>query len=95
MDVHQQTIQEFATGQGTATATAAPIVASNMSAKAFKGVRVRADKANSATLYLGPAAVSAATGYPLAAGESVEILVDDPSKVYVIGAGMSFAWLSA
>ena len=57
-------------------------------------------KCTSGTIYVGPkATVSAANGYPLvAAGDNaVEIAIDDPSKVWVIGAagGQTYKWLAS
>lgn len=62
-----------------------------------KGVYV---KCTSGTIYVGVnSGVSSAIGYPLvAAGDNaVEIAIDDPSKIWVIGAaaGQTYKWLAS
>jgi hypothetical protein len=51
--------------------------------KALKGVRVRAATANTTVVYVGPTGVTVESGYPLPAGEEVEVQIADVSKVYV------------
>lgn len=62
---------------------------------AVKGVYI---KCTSGTIYVGTSNVSA-VDYPLvAAGDNaVEIAVDDPSKVWVIGAaaGQTYKWIAS
>ncbi len=45
---------------------------------------MRAATANTAVVYVGPAGVTVASGYPLPAGEEVTIEIVDVSKVYVV-----------
>jgi len=58
------------------------------------GVTVKALAANTGNVYVGPEGVAAATGYVLAAGESVFIEVDDLAAVWldaaVNGEGVSY-----
>lgn len=49
------------------------------------GVWVQALSTNSGTLYIGGSGVTTSTGYPLAAGASVFVPIDDLSKIYAIG----------
>ena len=54
-----------------------------------RGVAVKADAANSGIVYIGNSDVTAGTtagtdGIPLSAGESVEMEVDNPNKLYAI-----------
>jgi len=96
MDIARVTVGEFWTGQGTTATVAAPIVAEDMSHFTLKGVRVHAGASNAGPIFVGPSGVSAATGYPLNAGESVLIEVDNPSKVSVIAAGAyGYSWIAA
>jgi hypothetical protein len=90
-----ESVDEFYTGHGTASATAAPLVTAANAHKAYRFVRVRALPTNTGSVYVGPAGVSTVTGYPLAAGESVEIPVNSPAKVYVVSSdSCEFEWLA-
>jgi hypothetical protein len=84
MDVHQDTVDDLYTGQGGADSVASPIVASNMSHKAYKQVRVRAASTNSVGIYIGRSTVTVGTGYLLPASAEVEIPIEDPSQIYVV-----------
>ncbi len=96
MDVYRVSVNEFQTGQGTTSTEATPIVAPDMVGESLKGVRVHAGASNAGPIFVGPSGVSTTTGYPLNAGESVEILVNDPSKVNVIAAGAyGYSWIAA
>ncbi len=96
MDIQRVTVGEFCTGQGTTSTVAVPLVAANMARFSLKGVRVHAGASNAGPIFVGPSGVSAATGYPLNAGESVLIEVDNPSKVSVIAAGAyGYSWIAA
>lgn len=70
------------------TATVTPCVS---------GITVKAMPTNTAKIYVGASGVTTATGYPLSAGESVFVPVDDVSKVYAIGgaANQAAAWIGA
>lgn len=67
--------------------------------KSFKGVLIRADGGNSATVYVGGPSVtansSATGGFPLVAGAAIQIPFDDPSELYVISVNESqdVAWV--
>jgi hypothetical protein len=66
----------------------------------FGAVRSVYVKCTSGIIYVGKGStVSSAIGYPLAsAGDAVvEIAIDDPSKVWVIGAagGQTYKWLAS
>ncbi len=80
------TVGSGATQQLTATPT-----------EAVKGVYI---KCTSGTIYVGTNAnVTAANGYPLvSAGDNVvEVAVDSPDKIWVIGAagGQTYKWLAS
>ncbi len=47
------------------------------------GITVQAKGANTGDIYVGLVGVAAATGYVLAAGESVFLPVDNANKIYV------------
>lgn len=59
------------------------------------GVTVKADDANSGTVYVGKSGVTTSTGFPLGAGQSIDIPVANVNAVYVIasGAGQHIAYL--
>jgi hypothetical protein len=84
MDIIQESVSEFAVGYGGTDAAGRPLVEARRARKALKGVRVRAATANTVVVYIGPTGVSTATGYPLPAGEEVEVKIEDPSKIYVV-----------
>jgi len=84
MDIQQESVQEFVVGHGGADAVSRPIVASGYAPKAYKSVRVRAATANTIAIYVGPAGVTTDSGYPLPAGEELEVKIENPSKIYVV-----------
>ena len=86
MDIIQESVSEFAVGYGGADAASRPLVEARRARKALKGVRVRAATANTIVVYVGPAGVSVTSGYPLPAGEEVEVKIEDPSKIHVVAA---------
>lgn len=64
------------------------------SSRVSKGVVVKAAVGNSGKVYVGLSNVTADSadatdGFELAAGESIAMEIDDPSKVYVIGSAAS------
>ena len=84
MNIERTAVAEFWVGHGGADAVARPLVQRGYAPeKALKGVRVRAATANTAVVYVGPAGVTVESGYPLPAGEEVEVQIADVSKVYV------------
>jgi len=50
---------------------------------ACKSVTIRALSTNTGIIYLGPDGVTAATGYQLSAGESVDIAIDNVNRIYI------------
>jgi len=48
-----------------------------------KGVSIKALSTNTDMIYLGPDGVAAATGYQLAAGESIDIAIDNLNRIYI------------
>ena len=48
-----------------------------------KGVSIKALSTNTGMIYLGPDGVEAATGYQLAAGESIDIAIDNLNRLYI------------
>jgi hypothetical protein len=96
VDIQKMTAPEFHSGQGASSATAAPLIAPNFSNTAYKGVTVRAMADNSESIYVGPSGVTPGTGYVLKAGESIDILVDDPAKVYVVSStAQDYSWIAS
>ena len=89
MNITQETVDNFRRWSWWRDAVARQIIASGSVAKAYKGVRVRAATANTIVIYVGKENVTAADGYPLPAGEEVNIPIEDPSKVYVVAAPAS------
>ena len=68
--------------QQTATASAAPLPFQSM----FNGVVCTALSSNTGKIYIGPSGVTSATGYPLAAGQSISYAVSNLSAVYILDA---------
>jgi hypothetical protein len=97
VNIEQMSVSEFDAGQGTTTpAAVTPLVAAGFGHKSYKFVRVRALATNAGSILVGPASLSASSGYPLAAGESIEIPIDSPEKVFVYATGAyGYEWLSA
>ncbi|MGA2062598.1 MAG: hypothetical protein ABSG67_19115 [Thermoguttaceae bacterium] len=97
MDIAQESISQFTTGQGSVGITGQPIVTTGFAHKAYKGVTVRASPGNTGVIFVGMQGVKTTTGFSLPAGEKVEIPVDDPSKVYLVAdaAGQGYSWLAA
>jgi hypothetical protein len=84
MNIERTAVAEFWVGHGGADAVARPLVQRGYAPeKALKGVRVRAATANTTVVYVGPTGVTVESGYPLPAGEEVEVQIADVSKVYV------------
>lgn len=94
MNIERSSKAEFRAGAGTVGLTAQ---AAGIKMAAAKSVTIKADAANTDVVYVGhDASVTAATGFALAKGESVEIAVDSLDKVYVIGgaASQKYSWLA-
>lgn len=71
------------------TTTSAPI---------NKGIVIQALSTNTAPVYVGIAGVTAASGFPIAAGTTSPVIpVNDPSTLYVISTGGSqeVRWIGA
>lgn len=84
----QTSISSFAHGSNRDVDTTAEALTSTSFA-AKKGVTVVADVANSGIVYVGNFGVTAGTtaatdGFPLGAGESLTIEVNNPNLIYVI-----------
>lgn len=84
-------------GSGSATvATAGTAV--QLPNQAAAGVTIRANTANTGTIYLGASAVTSSNGFPLAAGEAVSLDVANLNTVYVNatvnGEGIRFVWVT-
>lgn len=78
------------TGAATATTSAAALVTGDNTGGPSKrraqglGVLIKAMSTNSVSVFVGGSDVTTSTGIELAAGASVTIEVDDPSKIYII-----------
>ena len=80
-------------GQLTLAGTAEELSGSSVPVDSGLVVLVRAFITNANPVYCGPAAVSAANGYPLNPGEGVGYMVDDVEDIFVIGtASEKVAW---
>ena len=85
MNIEQTAVDRFWVGHGGADAADRPLVESGYAPeKVLKGVRVRAAAGNTAVVYVGPEGVTVQSGYPLPAGEELEVQVSDVSKVHII-----------
>ena len=74
---------EFKTGQLTVGETAVQLATSPT--RLYRGVTIVADESNSGTVVVGNSNhVTTSTGFPLLAGESVTVNVDDAAKVWLI-----------
>ena len=81
MNITQESVTDFVVGHGGADAAGRPIVAAGYVKKAYKGVRVRAATANTIVDLRGATEASVrVTGYPLPAGEELDIPIEDPSE---------------
>lgn len=90
MDIQKTAVEEFKTGHGTISTTAA------VAGPAFpcvKGVKIKADLGNGNNVYVGHSEhvtnTGAAQGFELDAGEEVFIEIDSLDKVWVIGGAAS------
>jgi hypothetical protein len=99
--IGDETVHGFDHGRKSSVGTTA-VQLSATAYRATKGVQLKADAANSSTVYVGNADLTADTadatdGFPLAAGEGLFVPVDDVSKVYVRGgaAGQKVFWFAA
>ncbi len=88
------------TGQNTVTTTATPLQTAATGAgkgtgRCSSGLVVTALTTNTVTVYVGPSTVTTANGYPLEAGKSISLDVDDPSKLYAVCASSApvIGWL--
>jgi hypothetical protein len=64
---------------------------------ASKGVLVKAHKGNSGIVYVGNSnAVTTSTGFELAAGEAIDIEVDNANRIWLIadGPGQTVSWVA-
>jgi hypothetical protein len=85
MDIVRTAVKQFWVGHGGADAVARPLVVSGYAPEiVLKGVRVRAATANGIVIYVGRVGVTVVDGYPLPAGEELEVQVEDISTVYMI-----------
>ncbi len=87
--IGDETVHAFSHGRKSSVGTSAVQLTAAI-AHLGKGVQIKADAANSGTVYVGGSTVTAdaadaTDGFPLSAGEGLLVPVDDPSKVYLIG----------
>ena len=92
---------QLASGQIVASASAAPLTTQAVTPTAFF---IKASAANTSTVYVGPAGVTAATGFAMEPGD--ELTYDGrpmqigamydllPSQIYVVGSGGTLSWLA-
>lgn len=85
---------EFKVGAGSVGTTAAQL--SDLGFKAYDKVKIKAGLTNAGTVFVGHNnGVTTSNGYPIDAGEVVEVEVDDVSKIWVIAdqADQDFSWI--
>jgi hypothetical protein len=98
--IGDETVHGFDHGRKSSVGTTA-VQLSATSYRVAKGVQLKADAANSSTVYVGNADLTADTadatdGFPLAAGEGLFVPVDDVNKIYVRGgaSGQKVFWFA-
>lgn len=94
--MHQLTRSEFKAGAISVDQAAVRLTVAGFQAWSYVLLQASAD--NTDIVYVGhDAHVSASNGWPLDAGESVEIPIDDPSKIWIIGGAddQTVKWLFA
>lgn len=69
----------------TATTAAAPVSAISLVSR--YGFDLKADPGNGGTVYLGDCSVNSTDGYPLAAGETLHLDIEDLSMVFMLASG--------
>ena len=69
-------------GQQATTTSAAALPSQALA----NGYVITALPANTGTVYIGPAGVTASTGYPLVAGQSISYQVTNASAIYIVDA---------
>lgn len=57
--------------------------------RAGSGVLVKALVANAAIVYVGDSTVTTSTGFPLSAGDTLSLPIDDASKLWAISASVT------
>lgn len=84
------TARDFYTGQVTNIGNVTPVVL-GASQRLRLGVTVLAPSTNSGTIYVASTSSGANSrdGFPLIAGASIDIKIDDINKVYVVGSASS------
>lgn len=87
----------FAHGQNTDIDSGAAEQVVVASTPSKHGVLVKAMPGNTGNVFVGLVGVTTATGFPLDAGESLMVPVDDANKIYVIGSAdnQAIAWVTA
>jgi len=68
-------------GQQTVTTSPAALPGQAL----VSGLVVKALSGNAGVVYVGPSGVTAATGYPLAAGEAISFAVQNANSLFVLG----------
>ena len=58
-------------------------------------VVIKANRANAAPVYIGPAGVTTVTGFELGAGDAIQLTTENMGLLYVIAAagGNSISWI--
>jgi hypothetical protein len=72
---------------GRVQANTTPVQISNISANS---ISIKAAPANTGIIYIGDSSVTDTTGYPLSAGESLNIDLNSKGKLYVYGAAGNY-----
>jgi hypothetical protein len=98
--IGDETVGRFAHGRRSSIGTT-PVAIVATSMHLAKGIELRAADENTAALYVGGQGVTAdaadaTSGFPLVAGDSLFLPVDDPSVVYVVAsaAGQKLFWFA-
>ncbi|MBI2826711.1 MAG: hypothetical protein HYX69_18725 [Planctomycetia bacterium] len=98
--IGDETVNSFSHGRKSSIGTTAVALTSTAVA-VTKGVQLRAADANAGVVYVGTSSVTTDTsdqtdGFPLAAGETLFVPIDDARKIYLRGtaSGQKVFWLA-
>lgn len=89
-------IEGAQSGNGNASATAGRL-AGVVDKKCYKKVIIKKDGTETDVLYVGfRSDVSSSNGFALEAGDQVELEIDNPNKIWVVGsdADVAYSWLA-
>ena len=88
-------LQSFQAAVGSVGTSAAQLATVLSGKPAYKGVTIKNTHASN-NLFVGKSDVTATTGFELGPDESIELVIKQPSELYVIASGASttYTWLA-